>query len=43
MGLDDIIYCCSDEFDKLIEKSKGYKYIIPEKIELIDTQAVINS
>lgn len=43
LGLDDIIYCCSSEFDKLIDKLKEYKYITPEKIELIDAQAVINS
>lgn len=43
LGLDDIIYCCSGEFDKLIDKLKEYKYITPEKIELIDAQAVINS
>lgn len=41
LGLEDVIYCCSDKFDKLIDKLKEYKYITPEKIELIDAQAVI--
>lgn len=43
LGLEDIIYYYSDKFDKLIDKLKEYKYITPEKIELIDAQAVIES
>lgn len=41
LGLDDFIYCLSDSFDGFIEKLKSYKFVVPEKIELVEAQSTI--
>lgn len=41
LGLDGIIYCLSDSFDEFIEKLKNYKFVVPGKIELIESQSII--
>lgn len=41
LGLDDIIYCLSDRFDEFIKKLKSYEFVVPGKIELIESQSII--